>query len=116
VFTGVTPQMTIAREEIFGPVVALLEWNDLDDVVKRIHELPFGLTANIWTNDLRPALRLAHEIQAGYVQVNGRGQRPFGAPFGGYGISGLGKENDLSELLSYTQVKNILIDAPLGAQ
>jgi betaine-aldehyde dehydrogenase len=117
VFAGVTPQMTIAREEIFGPVVALLEWNDLDDVVKRIHELPFGLTANIWTNDLRPALRLAHEIQAGYVQVNGRGQRPFGAPFGGYGISGLGKENDLSELLSYTQVKNILIDAPpLGAQ
>lgn len=112
VFSGVTPQMTIAREEIFGPVIALLEWNDLDDVVKRIHELPFGLTANIWTNDLRPALRLAHEIRAGYVQINGRGQRPFGAPFGGYGISGLGKENDLSELLSYTQVKNILVDVP----
>jgi len=66
-----------------------------------------GLTANVATSELGRALRLARRLQAGYVWVNGRGQRPFGAPFGGHKQSGLGEENSLGELLSYTQTKNL---------
>lgn len=72
--------------------------------------LPLGLTANIWTNDLSAALRTAHAVQAGYVWVNGRGQRPFG----GYKLSGIGGENGLDELLSYTQTKNISLSVNPG--
>jgi betaine-aldehyde dehydrogenase len=106
-FDRVEPSMRIAREEIFGPVVSTLAWTNEEAVLAEANALPLGLTANIWTNDLSAALRFAGRIQAGYVWINGRGQRPFGAPFGGYKESGLGKENDLDELLSYTRVKNV---------
>jgi betaine-aldehyde dehydrogenase len=108
-FDRVQPSMRIAREEIFGPVVSTLPWTDEEAVLAEANALPLGLTANIWTNDLSAALRFAARVQAGYVWINGRGQRPFGAPFGGYKQSGLGKENDLDELLSYTRVKNVNI-------
>jgi betaine-aldehyde dehydrogenase len=85
----------------------VLTWSDEDDVIERMNALPLGLTANIATNDLTAALRLARRVQAGFVWVNGRGERPFGAPFGGYKQSGIGEENSLGELLSYTQTKNI---------
>ncbi|HXT91765.1 MAG TPA: aldehyde dehydrogenase family protein [Trebonia sp.] len=107
VFDGVTPDMTIANDEIFGPVISVLRWADQADVLRVANSLPVGLTANIWTNDLSAALRLAKEVDAGYVWVNGQGQRPLGAPFGGHKLSGIGSENDLAELLSYTKVKNI---------
>jgi betaine-aldehyde dehydrogenase len=107
IFDRVEPDMKIAREEIFGPVVSVLSWTDEQQVLDSANGLRLGLTANIWTNDLSAAMRLSREVEAGYVWVNGRGQRPFGAPFGGYKLSGLGKENDLDELLSYTRVKNV---------
>jgi betaine-aldehyde dehydrogenase len=107
VLAGVRDDMHVATEEIFGPVVAVLPWNDEDEVVARANALPLGLTANVATNDLGAALRLARRLQAGYVWVNGRGQRPFGAPFGGWKLSGLGSENSLDELLSYTRTKNV---------
>jgi betaine-aldehyde dehydrogenase len=107
IFDRVDPEMTIAREEIFGPVVSVLSWTDENEVLATANALPLGLTANIWTNNLSAALGLSRAVEAGYVWVNGRGQRPFGAPFGGYKYSGLGKENDLDELLSYTRVKNV---------
>ena len=106
---GSTPSMKIACEEIFGPVVSILPGPTRRTCWPRPTSLSVGLTANIWTNDLTVALRFSHAIEAGYVWVNGRGQRPFGAPFGGYKHSGLGKENDLEELLSYTKVKNVNI-------
>ena len=109
VFDQVNDQMRIANEEIFGPVVSVLRWHDRGDVVARINDSPLGLTANIATNDLSAALNFAHRVEAGFVWVNGRGQRPFGAPFGGHKHSGLGEENSLGELLSYTQTKNILL-------
>jgi acyl-CoA reductase-like NAD-dependent aldehyde dehydrogenase len=111
VLAGVHEEMRVASEEIFGPVVAVLRWRDEDQLVARANALPLGLTANIATNDLTAALRLAHRIEAGYVWVNGRGQRPFGAPFGGWKHSGLGEENTLAELLSYTRTKNINLSA-----
>ena len=109
VFDQVEDSMRIAQEEIFGPVVAVLRWEDEADVVARVNALPLGLTANIATNDMTAALRMSREVQAGFVWVNGRGERPFGAPFGGHKHSGLGEENSLGELLSYTQTKNILL-------
>ena len=109
VFDAVRDDMRIAREEIFGPVVSVLEWNSKDELLERINGLEVGLTANIATNDLGAAMRLAREVEAGFVWVNGRGERPFGAPFGGQKQSGLGEENSLGELLSYTQTKNIIM-------
>jgi betaine-aldehyde dehydrogenase len=113
VFDEVQDEMRIATDEIFGPVVSVLGWRHEGDVVERVNSLPLGLTANIVTNDLTAALRLARAVEAGFVWVNGRGERPFGAPFGGQKHSGLGEENSLGELLSYTQTKNIML-AGLG--
>ena len=107
VFDDVRDEMRIAREEIFGPVVSVLGWSDEADVVARANALDLGLTANVATNDLSAALRLSRALEAGYVWVNGRGQRPLGAPFGGHKQSGLGEENTLEELLSYTRKKQI---------
>ena len=109
VFADVEDGMRIAREEIFGPVMSVLSWRDIDDVVARANALPLGLTANIWTNDLSTAHRLARAVEAGYVYVNGTGRRPVGTPFGGWKSSGLGKENGLDELLSYTREKTVTV-------
>lgn len=107
VFINVDMNMEIAREEIFGPVVCVFKWSNLDEVVRDANDVPFGLTANIWTNDLALAHGVASRLNAGYVWINGRGRRPRGAPFGGFGLSGLGKENSLEEILSYTRQKTI---------
>lgn len=112
VFTGVTDAMPIAREEVFGPVMAVLSWSDLDDVVARANDSVLGLTANVLTHDLAVAHHLAQRLQAGYVYVNGTGRRPPGSPFGGWKQSGLGKENAGEELLSYTREKTVTITLP----
>lgn len=109
-FSDVRDDFDIATQEIFGPVLAVLSWRDEDDVLNRANHPSLGLTANVATNDLSRALRLAHKLEAGFVWVNGRGQRPFGAPFGGYKQSGMGEENSLGELLSYTRNKNISLN------
>jgi betaine-aldehyde dehydrogenase len=107
IFTEVHNNMQIAQEEIFGPVVSVLSWSDLDEVIRQANDVMYGLAANIWTNNLSLAHRTARSIQAGYVWINGSGKRLLGAPFGGYKMSGFGKENSLHELLSYTQERNI---------
>jgi betaine-aldehyde dehydrogenase len=109
VFTDVDDAMTIAREEIFGPVMSVLGWRDWDDVVARANDTRLGLTANVWTNDVSTAIRTARALEAGYVYVNGNGRRPTGMPFGGWKTSGLGKENGLEELLSYTREKSVTV-------
>ena len=105
VFTDVDNDMKIAKEEIFGPVISVFKWSDWDDVVKRANSVPYGLTGNIWTNDISLAYRTAKAVQSGLVWINGSGGRVSGSPFGGYKESGMGKEGDLSDLLSYTQEK-----------
>lgn len=112
VFTDVADDMPIAREEVFGPVMSLLGWTDLADVVRRANDSDLGLTANVFTRDLRVAHRLAGQLEAGYVYVNGTGRRPPGSPFGGWKHSGTGKENGPEELLSYTREKTITITLP----
>jgi betaine-aldehyde dehydrogenase len=109
VFADVEDGMTIAREEIFGPVMSVLSWRDWDDVVARANATRLGLTANVWTNDVSTAIRTARALEAGYVYVNGSGRRPAGMPFGGWKHSGLGKENGLQELLSYTREKSVTV-------
>jgi betaine-aldehyde dehydrogenase len=107
VFAGVTPGMRIAREEIFGPVLSVLRWDDEAAMLRDVNAVEVGLTCSIWTNDLHAALRTAHAAQAGYVWVNEVGRHFLGAPFGGVKQSGIGREECLEELLSFTQQKNI---------
>lgn len=107
VFTGVTPDMKIASEEIFGPVMSVLRWRDEGQMLKDVNSSQYGLTCSIWTNDLHRAHRTAGAVQAGFVWVNEVGKHFVGAPFGGYKQSGIGREESLGELLAFTQEKNI---------
>lgn len=109
IFADVTGDMRIAREEIFGPVVSVMRWNDEGAMLRQVNELDYGLTASIWTVDLARAHRLAAKVQSGYVWVNSVGAHFLGAPFGGYKKSGLGREESLEELYLNTQIKNINI-------
>jgi len=112
VFVDVKPDMTIAQEEIFGPVMSILTWSDEDDVIEQANGVDYGLTANLYTNDLAKAMRLIPRLEAGFVWVNGSGEHFQGLPFGGYKQSGLGREESIEELLSYTQIKSVSILPP----
>jgi len=108
IFDGVTHGMTIEREEIFGPVMSILSWDDEARMLEEVNDTDYGLCASIWTSDISTALRLADAVQAGYVWINGHGnKRHKGAPFGGFKDSGVGREHSLGELMSFTQVKNV---------
>lgn len=107
VFADCTPQMRIAREEIFGPVLAVFKWSDEKQMLDQVNAVEYGLTASIWTNDLTTALRTAKAVQSGFVWVNEVSKHFLGTPFGGYKQSGIGREECLAELLSFTQEKNI---------
>ncbi|WP_336365158.1 aldehyde dehydrogenase family protein [Halalkalicoccus salilacus] len=110
VFTDVDNDMQIAQEEVFGPVLVVVPFDDNDDVVRLANDVEYGLTAGIFTNDVRRAHRVAREIEAGNVYVN----KWFGdtdqTPFGGYKKSGIGREKGLEALDSYLQTKNIAIN------
>ena len=109
IFAGVTPAMRIAREEIFGPVLAVLEWSDEAAMLAEVNAVEYGLTCSIWTNDLSTAHRTAMDVAAGYVWVNEVGKHFLGAPFGGVRQSGIGREECIEEMLLFTQEKNIHI-------
>ena len=106
VFGAVTPDMRIGHQEIFGPVMSVMEWSDYEDMLKKANGVMYGLTAAIVTNDLNKAMETAERIEAGYVWINAQG-RYLGAPYGGWKQSGIGQEECLDELLSYTRIKNI---------
>jgi betaine-aldehyde dehydrogenase len=107
VFVDVTSAMKIAREEIFGPVLAILKWSDEASMMGEVNAVDYGLTCSIWTDDLSVAHRTAMNAQAGYVWINEVGKHFLGAPFGGVKRSGFGREEGLGEMLSFTQEKNI---------
>jgi acyl-CoA reductase-like NAD-dependent aldehyde dehydrogenase len=106
----VTPDMRVAQEEIFGPVLAIIPIDDLDEAASIANRSQYGLVAGVWTRDINKAMSLAARIKSGQVYVN-----TYGAgggvelPFGGYKKSGYGREKGLESLASYTQVKNVCI-------
>ncbi len=108
-FADVTPQMQIARDEVFGPVIAALRFTDEAEAVQLANDSELGLTAAIWTRDLARSLRVMRQLQSGTVWVNTAGQHFVGTPFGGWKDSGLGSEECLAELRSYSQVKAVHI-------
>lgn len=110
IFADVTPQMRIAREEIFGPVLAVRKWSDEDSMLNEVNALELGLPCAIWTRDLVMAHRTAARVEAGFVWVNEVGRHFLGAPFGGVKQSGIGREVGIGELISFTHEKNVHIN------
>jgi betaine-aldehyde dehydrogenase len=109
VFTDVNMEMRIANEEIFGPVLSVLKWHDEEAMLEQVNRVDYGLTASIYTTSLANAHRAARRVEAGYVWVNNVGPHFVGVPFGGYKQSGIGREESIKELYTFTQTKNIHI-------
>ena len=107
IFSGVDPNSRMAREEIFGPVLAVMPFSGYDEGLALANDTDLGLTAAVFTKDLTVAHRFANDVEAGFVWVNDSSRHFIGAPFGGYKNSGIGREEDIEELESYTQVKNV---------
>jgi betaine-aldehyde dehydrogenase len=117
VFADVADAMTIAREEVFGPVMSVLDFDDEDEVVARANATEFGLSAGIFTRDLSRAHRVVGRLQAGTCWINTYNLTPVEAPFGGVKLSGVGRENGHAALEHYTQIKTVYVgmgpvDAP----
>ncbi|MBS1878940.1 MAG: aldehyde dehydrogenase family protein [Actinobacteria bacterium] len=104
-FADVAPEMKIAREEIFGPVMSVTPWDDYEGMIELANGVDLGLTASIWTHDLDLAHRTAERMDAGYVWVNDSTRHYFGTPFGGTKNSGIGREESVEELRSYLETR-----------
>ncbi|WP_339763594.1 betaine-aldehyde dehydrogenase [uncultured Sulfitobacter sp.] len=109
VFADVTDDMTIAREEIFGPVMSVLDFTDEDDVMARANDTEFGLAAGVFTRDLSRAHRVAANFQAGTCYINTYNDAPVEAPFGGMKNSGVGRENSKAAIEHYSQLKSVYV-------
>ena len=110
VFANVTPSMTIAREEIFGPVLAVIEFADVDEAIAKANDCDYGLAAGVWTRDIKKAHRVARQLEAGTVWINTYNVYDTAAPFGGYKHSGFGREMGMHALTHYTQTKTVWVD------
>jgi aldehyde dehydrogenase (NAD+) len=110
VFTGVSNGMRIAREEIFGPVLSVIPFKDVDDAVAQGNETFYGLAAAVWTRDVGKALRVARALRAGTVWVNAYNLYDAALPFGGFKESGFGRELGQAGLDLYTEVKSVWVD------
>lgn len=109
VFAGVTDDMTIAKEEIFGPVMSVLDFDDEDEVVARANATPFGLSAGLFTQNITRGHRVADQLQAGTLWINHYNLAPVEAPFGGSKMSGVGRENSREAINHYTEVKSVYV-------
>ena len=110
VFADVTPSMTIAREEIFGPVLAAIDFVDVDEAIARANDSVYGLAAGVWTRDIKKAHYVASRLKAGTVWVNTYNVYDTAVPFGGYKQSGFGRDMSRYALDYYTQVKSVWVD------
>ncbi|MFJ8259832.1 aldehyde dehydrogenase family protein [Peribacillus asahii] len=110
IFADVNDEMTIAKEEIFGPVVSAMPFEDLDDVIRRANNSEYGLAAGLWTQDVKKAHYVANQLKAGTVWVNCYNVFDAASPFGGYKQSGIGREMGSYALDNYTEVKSVWIN------
>jgi acyl-CoA reductase-like NAD-dependent aldehyde dehydrogenase len=106
VFSEVTPEMTIAQEEIFGPVLVIQPYEDTDDAVRIANETVYGLAGGVWSADTDRAISVARRIRTGQIEINGGAFNPL-APFGGYKQSGHGRENGRFAIEELLQVKSL---------
>jgi aldehyde dehydrogenase (NAD+) len=109
IFSGVTDQMKIAKEEIFGPVMNILRFKDISEVIRRGNQTFYGLAAAVWTRDISKAHRLANSLRAGTVWINCYDVFDAAAPFGGFKMSGIGRELGEYALANYTEVKTVTV-------
>lgn len=107
VFVDVTSRMRIAQEEVFGPVLAVLRFKDEEQAIEIANDVNYGLAAGVWTENLRRAIWMSERLEAGTVWVNTYRSTSYTSPFGGYKLSGLGRENGLAAIHEYLQVKSV---------
>jgi betaine-aldehyde dehydrogenase len=110
VFDNVRNDMRIAREEIFGPVVGIIPFDTEEEAVRLANDTPYGLSGSIWSRDIGRALRTAKAIKSGVLSVNANASVHTEAPFGGYKMSGIGRELGMHALELYTEIKNVFVD------
>ena len=105
----VQPSFRVAREEVFGPVVSVIRWTDESEAIRIANDVEYGLTGSVFTNDVRRAHRVARLLEAGVVWINGSANHFQGLPFGGWKESGLGSEEGIEELLSFSRSKSVSV-------
>lgn len=110
IFTGVRPEMRIAQEEVFGPVLSVIPFEDEDEAVRIANDTIYGLAAGVWTTSIRRALSMSERLEAGTVWVNTYRAVSYMSPFGGYKRSGIGRENGMEAIREYLQTKSVWID------
>ena len=110
VFTDVQPDMRVANEEIFGPVLSIIPFEDEDEAVRIANGTIYGLAAGVWTTSIRRAIVMAEKLEAGTVWVNTYRAISYMSPFGGYKRSGIGRESGIDAVREYLQTKSVWID------
>ncbi|MEM7469248.1 MAG: aldehyde dehydrogenase family protein, partial [Pseudomonadota bacterium] len=109
IFGGVTNDMRIAQEEVFGPVLSLIKFKDEDEAIAIANDIAFGLAAGVWTQSIKRAIKVSNAIRAGTIWVNTYRAVSFTSPFGGYKQSGLGRENGIEGMKEFMQTKSVWI-------
>jgi aldehyde dehydrogenase (NAD+) len=110
IFTDVNPQMRIANEEVFGPVLSVIPFDDEEEAIRIANNTVYGLAAGVWTQSIRRALMMAERLEAGTVWVNTYRAVSYMSPFGGYKRSGIGRESGIDAIRDYLQTKSVWID------
>jgi betaine-aldehyde dehydrogenase len=109
VFTDCHDDMAVAREEIFGPVMSVLTFDEEEEVIARANDTPYGLAAGVFTRDLTRGHRVIARLEAGTCWINHYNITPIELPFGGVKLSGLGRENGRAAIENYTQLKSVYV-------